>query len=156
MTHHLEYGKSYDIVADTFSVNAFDISPTILDLSLTNAVGSARTEVGEAAKVHFKKEGTFVTMTLTPSGLNTQLNANNTALMTFNEIVPVGFRPVGPVGGPISPIINRVNAVNGALCYLIINLPGNTIQITSTAGVNFVSGQNCAVLSSSTLSYNTV
>lgn len=155
MTHHREYGKTYDIVADQFTVNSYDISPTILDLSLTNAVGSARTEVGEAGKLHFEKVGNFVTMTFVPTGLAINLNAANSALMTFNEVVPLIFRPAGLVS-PSAVILNRVNAVNNIACPFTVNIPGFTIQIGATAGVAFVAGQSCACQSSVVTAWSTV
>lgn len=107
MTHHVEYGKTFDIFADNYNINSIDVLPANFSSVLNPAVGSALTAAGMTATIKLQKVGKMVYGSFIPSAtLKAGGNANNTAPVSFVELVPVGFRPLlaETMNTPISTI----------------------------------------------------
>lgn len=159
MTHNQIYGKTINLVADQVDLgesplvlpNQDPIATTPLALThasnlilpLTNAAGSARTDVGIAATLHFTRINNDVYCYAEYGNLATVANAVAAATMTFNETVPIPYRPLSATGARngIHVIDNNV-LVNGAMGITNLGVIAIGVGTGSTA---FTNAQPCAV-----------
>jgi hypothetical protein len=112
-----------------------------LDLVLTNAAGSARTDAGTAGTLFIRKRNNIVTYSVRWGNINTFANAVAAAAMTFNETVPVRFRGVN---GIVAPQAVTNNAALSAGVFAISTAGVITVNPTYGFGT-FTNGANCNV-----------
>lgn len=78
----------------TLQLNSVVFDATVTVVTFTNAAGSARTDVGTALTLYFRKLGpTLVMCNMVGGNLRTFGASVASALLTFNETIPVSLRP---------------------------------------------------------------
>jgi hypothetical protein len=155
MTHNLQYGKTYDIQCDSFSINGLTLPENaIFQTTLSTPAGSAKGMGSPAARVIAEKRNGYVTVFFDPESLNGAGNAVNTATIQFNETLPAGFRP-----GGIINVAAAVNINNNGVAQVGNFVVGPAGQLFVTAnGLNpytnqWTAGQACSVFNSACVTY---
>lgn len=112
--------------------------------TFTNAPGSARTDAGTAMTGYFRRLNNNVQAHFEFGNLEITANAVATALLTFNETVPLTFRPssVNSAHLSIGVIANGVEAMatliisNAGVVTIGLGSGLGTFTIAQTVGVN--------------------
>lgn len=167
MTHNKIYGKTIEFEADSITFDGpltlpitdghtdpFTITDAhFLQLTCTNAAGSARTDVGTALIITFIKLNTRVIADFQFGNLRNSANAVAAAPMTFNELVPAEYRPANFGCRVHCDVVDNAAAGTGEV---IIDTDGS-IQVSPGLVLgNFTNGAACQVLQHPNLIYGTV
>ena len=138
-------GFNFPVSLQAGSVATKVTSTDSLDLVLTNAAGSARTDAGTAGTLLIRKTNNVVSFSCVWGNLAGSANAVAAAALTFNETVPVRFRPVSNVFSP-QAVTNNAALSAGVLT---VNTSG-VVQVNPTYGFgNFTNGAACNVFGNS-------
>ena len=168
MSENLIYGKTINLLADQVDFtetplvlpDRFPNTTTPLSIShaselilpLTGAAGSARTDPGVQAVLHFKRINDDVYVYGEFPLLAVTAPANNTGLMTFNETVPANYRPASILDARVS-YSALVDGVIGPVVLRILHV-GGTITIGGGDGSTpFTVAMNCAVNDQTSFGY---
>src|ERR1700748_2147003 len=170
MTHNFQYGKTYDVQADTISHTADQITengPVSFQLGLLSSTPytiawssyyamtftndtttSAKTVDGAGFNAYFIKINRFVSLTFEflsgSAGIATLFLAGRGAGLFFNETIPSQYVCLGGNSRFLAPVQNNAVATTGCINFQSVT---NKIEIYSgpSSGGIFTNGAQCGL-----------